>query len=695
MQGFKPKAAKAAKPGAAAGLIKGPGTGTSDSIQTTVPSGTFIMPADSVAQIGADRLQAGARGFTPVNVSDGEVAIPPEQVQAIGAATLEKMRAATHMPTGQPQVQPGQAGEPELFFADGGLVDDEARRRIYVAPDGAANRGAMPSTSREMVPAGERVQHSTSRAMVPASQPVGATSTPSPAQPAALPAPRAERVQAEPDYRARATAMHRARADTAAWEAERAAQEARFDNAQRSTPRQSLGARVRGVIPSRLRGMGALGTAASAIPEAADVYDVATADNTDGLDVATQVAEGSGRMAAAGAGAALGAKGGAALGLAGGPFAAFTVPAGAAIGGITGGAAGFFGSDWLIRKGRELAGGDPQSPVDRVNAAQQPTVAQQQPVPAELSATTAPAADAPVQERATQPAANLPNNVTRVGNSYSGTRVGLGFTVNGQPFEETGISASEGDPVRSAQNDAAVQALFARTPELGEGGAARVARGGFQPTSSRGGVIRDSGAADAERRRLIRAASTPYRGAQNGQLTANQLNTLRAIYDGDQRTDSARELAQVNAGTQLATTQMTQAGADRRAAASNALDAERITSDRESRGFQNRAAQRMERLYEQYEQAAPEQRSAIAQQIRELSGRDAPNRFTVVPGGQVIDPTTQQLVTQPSLVLNNQTGEFVQRQPQGGQQVPQVGEVRGGYRFRGGDPSAQSNWEKI
>ena len=45
--GFKPKEN--------GGMIRGPGTGTSDSIATEMQPGTYIMPADSTRTIGDKR----------------------------------------------------------------------------------------------------------------------------------------------------------------------------------------------------------------------------------------------------------------------------------------------------------------------------------------------------------------------------------------------------------------------------------------------------------------------------------------------------------------------------------------------------------------------------------------------------------------------------------------------------------------
>ena len=69
--------------------------------------------------------------------------------------------------------------------------------------------------------------------------------------------------------------------------------------------------------------------------------------------------------------------------------------------------------------------------------------------------------------------------------------------------------------------------------------------------------------------------------------------------------------------------------------------------------------ERVEKLYQQLENATtPEERAAVTEQLRALSGKEAPNRFTVVPGGQEV--TEQGLLrTVPSVVLNNQTGQPV------------------------------------
>ncbi|ENX57661.1 MULTISPECIES: hypothetical protein [Acinetobacter] len=101
-------------------LIEGPGTGTSDSIKKNVPAGSFIMPADSTKKIGPKNLKK-LGSPQPVNLSNGEFQLPPEQVHQVGVQALEQMKDATHEQVPEPEQQ-GLGLKPELFFANGGLV---------------------------------------------------------------------------------------------------------------------------------------------------------------------------------------------------------------------------------------------------------------------------------------------------------------------------------------------------------------------------------------------------------------------------------------------------------------------------------------------------------------------------------------------------------------------------------------------
>lgn len=173
----------------AGGMIRGPGTGTSDSIAAKKKPGTFIMPADSTAAIGPDALEELGEPMNgpqeevdepqadgpqeemteavdgpkeeqaeavPVRLSNGEFELPPEQVQALGEAVLTVMRDATHKKQAGGGAMPTAKGfAPHQFFSSGGVVQDEAKQRLanqtamYVrgAQEAAANRTPEPAAS--------------------------------------------------------------------------------------------------------------------------------------------------------------------------------------------------------------------------------------------------------------------------------------------------------------------------------------------------------------------------------------------------------------------------------------------------------------------------------------------------------------------------------------------------------------------
>ncbi|MDY0038488.1 MAG: hypothetical protein RBS05_21495 [Zoogloea oleivorans] len=117
------------------GLVRGPGTGTSDSIPAKVPDGSYIMPADSTARLTPDLLEkmtgAGSRPSgdaargkakdVPVNLSNGEYHIPPDQVRNVGAQVLDSIKNATHVPAA---VQGEQSALSRLGAGAAGFMRD-------------------------------------------------------------------------------------------------------------------------------------------------------------------------------------------------------------------------------------------------------------------------------------------------------------------------------------------------------------------------------------------------------------------------------------------------------------------------------------------------------------------------------------------------------------------------------------------
>lgn len=167
------------KPNQEGGKIQGPGTGTSDDVQKTVPNGTYIMPADSTAQIGEQNLEQLGQGKPlDVNVSNGEFEMTPEQVHAVGAQALDQMKDQTHTPSGLPQTIMDQPGEkPKLFFRDGGLVQnrypsaDEVRKAQLARQTQTAGQSQQPRLGPQM------------RDVTPEQRQLPATRTPQPSAP--------------------------------------------------------------------------------------------------------------------------------------------------------------------------------------------------------------------------------------------------------------------------------------------------------------------------------------------------------------------------------------------------------------------------------------------------------------------------------------------------------------------------------
>ena len=110
---------------------------------------------------------------------------------------------------------------------------------------------------------------------------------------------------------------------------------------------------------------------------------------------------------------------------------------------------------------------------------------------------------------------------------------------------------------------------------------------------------------------------------------------------------------------------MRQDGATNRATISAMSDAERnqisrdrLALDQTAAGFQNRTAQRIENAQTAFENAkTPEQQRSARERLLALSGKSEGELWAHSPGGQVVDPKTQQLITQPGVIYNRRTGE--------------------------------------
>lgn len=324
--------------------------------------------------------------------------------------------------------------------------------------------------------------------------------------------------------------------------------------------------------------------------------------------------------------------------------------------------------------------------------------------PAAAQLQESPSAAAPVQPgsgSSEAPAAAGPANVIRQGNSYSGQpNISGDITINGKPPGGT-FNALPGGPVPTSPPNPSP----------------------FGPTSS-GGVplieaagIRHSGNDWAARQNLknleTSASSIMNRPEWNSGAVANRRGQVSgtadpngqvAAYQQALATDAALQQAQPslvqamlreNAGLQREG--MQQAGADRRSLVQAALGQQRLAMEQETQGYANRAAGQTEQLRSVLldSNATPQQRQSAQQALMTLSGHQPADPYLVVPGGQQVDQASGRAYNTPSMVFNRSTGQFVQ-QPgqQGTRQAPAVGTVEGGWRFRGGNPADQRNWER-
>lgn len=265
------------------GLITGPGTTTSDSVKTHMRPGSYVLPADTTAEL-----------VTPVAVSDGEYQLTPEQVQQVGEQVLDAVRNVTH----EPVAGEGLGFGPRQHLADGGVVDEEAlrRRRFYVDANGQV-RPVAPGQQTGMVPAGPRT---TGGMPAPAPQFNATVTNPALATGTVTPQPAGFRPlpgSVGGDYAARARAMQNRMADTAAYSAQRAqraAQDAKFAEAveahraaqQKALTKPSVGSRGRGLV-NRLGPLGAATLAAPAIEAAREPDSTARYAERFGFDEPT------------------------------------------------------------------------------------------------------------------------------------------------------------------------------------------------------------------------------------------------------------------------------------------------------------------------------------------------------------------------------------------------------------------------
>lgn len=602
MQGFKPKTAHR-KGYANGGMVRGPGTGTSDDIEDEIAPGTFIMPADSTKAVGEDRLSkmggGGAMGFAPdggkvpVNLSNGEFKLPPEQVHAVGVQALKQMKDATHTPAPQ-GFAPAVDGvrEARVFLREGGTPEEERARlanqtAMYV--QGAQQNAATAAAAAPPPPAplAERV----------AQIPTGGLTAP-PATASAVPTPG---VQTPSRFEGTRAVVSGAADDArAAWNA--------------GNTSGALGAAVRGALtaPAVAVGEAAYGAVAPVARAAQGFYGGLTGQSQTAPAVPAQQPA---TPAAA---------------------AAPATPAPSTTANPT---------DMRLASGAQAAQPAPTAATGSTQA--QP--AGQSPQATQIASGVfrsgnsygdSPAAAAGFAPAGAQPSAQ---NMLAADN-LAATSAARGFSPGAAP-QAPGVAAPT---VRTSANDWQTR----KDIENLRTSAMSITNNGGRFDRTRG-----NNPAQAEFRAAL-GADAAARGAQaTGDVATMQANAGLQREQVQQAGGIQREQIQQTGASGRAAAGF---NVDRERLG---IDRSRVASENTARDVTTQGAQQLQQLRNVLldPKATPEQRKQAEASIRAIGGKaETANRYTVVPGGQEVSPQGI-AYTRPSQVIDNQTGQFVQQ----------------------------------
>lgn len=186
--------------------------------------------------------------------------------------------------------------------------------------------------------------------------------------------------------------------------------------------------------------------------------------------------------------------------------------------------------------------------------------------------------------------------------------------------------------------------------------------------SQRGGVHilgGGGGGMDADRQALLRKTMTAHPGAQNGQLTAAQLNAARGIMS-DAQGESLKQTEINQRAAEAAQRGMIDQAHLGIAAQRAGTDRQRLSMDQAEHAGRMEDAGLVRQARQGLIDTAGSQDAAAknAAQARAIAAGvlkpEAPDRYTVVPGGQEWIAAANAMRNVPGRVFNNQTGQFVE-----------------------------------
>lgn len=262
--------------------------------------------------------------------------------------------------------------------------------------------------------------------------------------------------------------------------------------------------------------------------------------------------------------------------------------------------------------------------------------------------------------------------------------------------------------------DAAAAALAARSAAQGSGLISRLAAG-EQPTGPVAAVVGTQAVAERNERNarfdeeVLRGQADTAMRLQPGRrgTAAGAIYNLAADNMRKGRQDEATTASREAAET--ARVQEREAGATQRnresIAGQDQREATRLAAGADLRDAQAGEAKAKSQLTISALAAQKAYSDAIAsgdakaiqqaeRRLRVLAGKfDQESRVLVVPGGQTSNEFGQP-ITQPSMVFDQATGQFI-RPDAPRPRAPAAGNVVDGYRFKGGDPADAKNWEKV